>query len=71
MAIEGLDAALAIETAGFVPQVAVPESLEAEAAATLEAALAEAGATLSPGTEAGSERVRDEVTLDLWVAEGS
>lgn len=71
MAIEGLDAALAIETAGFVPQVAVPESVEPEAAATLEAALAEAGATPAPGTEAGSERLRDAVTLDLWVAEGS
>jgi len=71
MAIEGLDAALAIETAGFVPEVAVPESLEPEAAATLEAALAEAGAPPSPGTEASSERLRDEVTLDLWVAEGS
>lgn len=75
MAVEGLDATILIETAGFVPQAGVSETPAADAGPTLEAALAAAGATDGdrsvPNTAREAGLIRDDVTLDLWVAEGS
>jgi len=76
MAIEGLDTTILIETAGFVPQAGMSATPEAEAGPTLEAALAAAGAPPDgdrpvPNTAREAGLIRDDVTLDLWVAEGS
>lgn len=55
MAIEGMDSAMPIETAGFVPQVGIAEA--AEAGPTLDAALAQAQRTAREAMAAP----------DLWV----
>jgi hypothetical protein len=66
MAIEGLDAGLAIESTSFVPQVGLPET---EAGPTLDAALAAAAQRAvvpQPGADEGD--ARELAAPDLWVS---
>lgn len=71
MAVEGFDAALPIETAGFVPQVGLSEAPDA-AGPTLDAALAQAERPGGGGNPAGANGIdhdarREAAAPDLWV----
>jgi hypothetical protein len=76
MAIEGLDAGLPIETAGFVPLAEVSAAIQQEAGPTLDMALREAGRAdqiTNLGLEAMSDRAAMRAELaepDLWIGPG-
>lgn len=72
MAIEGLDAGLPIENAGFRPQAGIPETPEANAGPTLDDALrqvarAEGPAAFGPDTLLDREAMRQAAAPDLWI----
>jgi hypothetical protein len=73
MGIEGLDAGLPIETAGFLPQVGISGGDAADATPMLDAALRQVEQAANPDLEAMSARaaMRAEMAApDLWIGQG-
>jgi hypothetical protein len=73
MGIEGLDAGLPMETAGFLPQVGISGGDATDAMPTLDAALRQAEQAANPALESISARaaMRAEMAApDLWIGQG-